>query len=401
MPPSSISSGSPSNSGSANSRVAEPGVVEDVEEQLAVIVADPRAPADDLLELGHGVDDPQQHHVLAGRHVNAGGEHLRGGEDDGRGALHVLEPAQVAAADAALVGNDPANVVGMLPNQVGVEVVQCPPHFVGVFLVHAEDDRLGEAVGLLEERGQVLGDRLGAGLQRNDPLEVGRLVNLVGNLPAVAVDVALAGPPAGRVPLGDDPMHAVRGQEAVVDALPQAVGVDRVAEVAVGVDVVLPLRRGRHADLVGRLEVFQDFPPVAIVAGAAAVALIDHDQVEEVAGELLVEPRPPLVLGDGLVDGEVHLPAVAQLVFADLDAGVAEGGEGLVLGVIDQHVAVGQVENLGPAVLARAVPARRPELPADLEGHERLARAGGHRQSSTRRLPSRIARTVRLMAISW
>ena len=141
------------------------GVVEDVEEQLAVIVADPGAPADDLLELGHGADDPQQHDVLAGRHINAGGEHLRSGQDDGRCAFHVLEPAQVAAADAALIGDDPADVVGILLNQVGIEVVQRPPHFVGVFLVHAEDDRLGEPVGLLEELGQVLGDGLGAGLQ--------------------------------------------------------------------------------------------------------------------------------------------------------------------------------------------------------------------------------------------
>jgi hypothetical protein len=138
------------------------------------------------------------------------------------------------------------------------------------------------------------------------------------------------------------------------------------------------LRRGRHAELVGRLEVFQDFPPVTIVAGAAAVALVDHDQVEEVRRELAVQPRPALVLGQRRVDGEVHFAAVAQRPFADLDAGVAEGGEGLVLGIIHQHVAVGQVEDLGPAVLARAIPQRRPELPTGLDGHERLARARGH-----------------------
>ena len=40
------------------------GVVEDVEVELAVVVPDARAAADDLLELGHRVDDPRQHDVL-------------------------------------------------------------------------------------------------------------------------------------------------------------------------------------------------------------------------------------------------------------------------------------------------------------------------------------------------
>ena len=62
----------------------------------------------------------------------------------------------------------------------------------------------------------------------------------------------------------------------------------------------------------------------------------------------------------------------------DLVAGLAEGGKGLVLGVVDQDVAVGQVENLGPAVFAGAVPPGRPELPADLESHHGLAGAGRH-----------------------
>ena len=135
----------------------------------------------------------------------------------------------------------------------------------------------------LQEVGEVPGDRLGARAQRDDPLEVLRPILVVGNLAAVAVELALARPPAGGVPVGDDAMHAVGREEAVVDALPQAVGVDRVAEVAVGVAVVLAQRRGRHAELVGRLEVLEDLAPVALVAGAAAMALVDDDEVEEVA----------------------------------------------------------------------------------------------------------------------
>ena len=133
--------------------------------------------------------------------------------------LQVLEPAQVAAADVAFVGGHAADVVRMLLHEVGVQVVERPAHLVGVLLVDAEDDGLGEAVGLLEELGQVPGDGLGAGAQGDDALEVLGLVFVVGDLAAVAVELALARPPAGGVAGRDDAVHAVGREEAVVDAL--------------------------------------------------------------------------------------------------------------------------------------------------------------------------------------
>ena len=72
------------------------GVVEDVEEELAVVVAHPRAAADDLLELGHRADHAREHDVLAGRGIDAGREQLRGGEDHRRHRLQVLKLAEVA-----------------------------------------------------------------------------------------------------------------------------------------------------------------------------------------------------------------------------------------------------------------------------------------------------------------
>ena len=56
---------------------------------------------------------------------------------------------------SAFVGRDAADIIGMLLHEVGVQVVERPAHLVGVLLIHAEDDGLGEAVGLLEELGQV------------------------------------------------------------------------------------------------------------------------------------------------------------------------------------------------------------------------------------------------------
>ena len=70
-------------------------------------------------------------------------------------------------------------------------------------------------------------------------------------------------------------------EEAVVDALLQRVGVDRLAEVVDVRDVFGFLRRGGQADLGGAGEVVEDFAPGGILRGAAAMALVDHDQVEE------------------------------------------------------------------------------------------------------------------------
>ena len=59
-------------------------------------------------------------------------------------------------------------------------------------------------------------------------LEIRRLVFLVGDRAAVAVQFVLGGTPTGRIHVGHDAMDAVWRKEAVLDALPQAVGVDRL-----------------------------------------------------------------------------------------------------------------------------------------------------------------------------
>ena len=53
---------------------------------------------------------------------------------------------EVAAADVAFVGGDAADIVGILRDEVGIEIAQSLPHLVGVFLIDAEHDRLGEAI---------------------------------------------------------------------------------------------------------------------------------------------------------------------------------------------------------------------------------------------------------------
>src|SRR5437867_953805 len=173
-------------------------------------------------------------------------------------------------------GGDTADVIGELLDEIGVQVVQRGAHFRSVFLVHAKDNGLCEAVGLFQEIGEVLRDGFSPFEQGDFPLEIRRAIDSIRDATTVAVQVFRAWTPARCVPLRHNPMDAVGRQEAIVNALPEAVSVNRVAEIDIGVAVFVAQRRGRHAELIGGLEVFQDFAPVGIFLGAAAVAFV-HD----------------------------------------------------------------------------------------------------------------------------
>jgi hypothetical protein len=73
-----------------------------------------------------------------------------------------------------------------------------------------------------------------------------------------------------------------RSQEAVFDALLQGIGVDGLPEVIDVGDVLGFLRGRRESDLCCGREMIGDFSP----GGAAAVALVNDDEVEEPGREL-------------------------------------------------------------------------------------------------------------------
>ena len=64
--------------------------------------------------------------------------------------------------------------------------------------------------------------------------------------------------------------------------MPQGVGVERVTKVFAVGDVLGFLGRGGKADLGGGGEVFEDLAPRGIIGGAAAVTLVDDDEIEEI-----------------------------------------------------------------------------------------------------------------------
>ena len=137
--------------------------------------------------------------------------------------------------------------------------------------------------------GDLGGHHLVAALQHQLAVHVRAGVDPVFDDVAQLVGHALGRAPAEGVLVQVDADHLVRGQVAVLDALAQAVGVDGLAEVVGIGDVGGLLGRGGQADLRGRAEVAEDVAPGRVFGGAAAVALVDDDEVEEVGRELLVD----------------------------------------------------------------------------------------------------------------
>ena len=62
-------------------------------------------------------------------------------------------------------------------------------------------------------------------------------------------------------------------------------------------------------------EIFEDFAPGRILGGAAAVALVDHDQVEEAGRELAEQLLAFLRAGDRLVQAEIDLVGRVDAAF--------------------------------------------------------------------------------------
>ena len=251
---------------------------------------------------------------------------------------------------------------------------------------------------------KIPGNRLGARFQSDNTLEILRAVFAVGNFSPIPVEFSLCRPPAGGVHGRDDPMHTIRRQEAVIDALLQAVGVERIAEISVGVSVVFAQRRCGHAELKCRLEIFENLAPVALVAGAAAMALIHDDEVEEVSWDIR-----------GISPGRCSSRAIAWYVAKyisrlfialpfDLPARIAERREGLVLRIVHEDVPVGEIQNARTPIFAGSVPARVPQLVADLKCNDGFAGACRERQEhAALALQDRLHRAVDrdLLVVPW
>src|SRR5664280_1462680 len=85
---------------------------------------------------------------------------------------------------------------------------------------------------------------------------------------------------------GGNLLYAERREEAVIDSLLERVGVNRLAEIEVGVGILFALRRCSQPELDRGSEVIHDAAPVAFIVRPAAMALVNDDEIEEIRGIL-------------------------------------------------------------------------------------------------------------------
>ncbi|MCY1298487.1 hypothetical protein D9M70_479770 [compost metagenome] len=285
-----------------------------------------------------------EHDQLAGLCINAGGHQLAGGGDDRVALFRVDEVIQLGFAFLVIAGNA-HDIFAVLGHALGIEVDQGLAHALGMVDVVAEDDGFLVRIGSLQKLGDFLRHQLGARLDDQGAIHVLEVVDAVFDQLAVLVEHALGRTPALQVLVEIDAHYLVGGEEAVLDALLEGVAVHRLTEVGDAGNLSGFLRRGGKADMGGVGEVVENLAPGGVLGGAAAVTFVDHDQVEEVAGELLVDVHLFFSAGDGLIKRQVDFVGGVDLPFGDLGHRLAEGLEVVALGLVNQNIAVGEEED--------------------------------------------------------
>lgn len=186
--------------------------------RLALLLAQARAPADDLLELRHGADHFIQHDQLGHLAVRARGKQL-----GGRGDHRVLRPNGDEILELLLAldvpASNPHDVIRVLLHHVRIQLRQRVAHPQRCVLRRAEHDGLRHAVRALEVGRDLPGHLPDAILDDDVVIVVAVVVDSV--LDFVAVDVAL---PLVRPPAVADIRRDIDDlegrEEAVLDALP-------------------------------------------------------------------------------------------------------------------------------------------------------------------------------------
>ena len=299
--------------------------IHDGEKELAVGLIDARAAANRLLEGGHRIDCLVEHDQFASLGVDAGRHQFGGRRDHRKAALRVDEVVELRLAIGAVAG-DSHYIFRVIDCDLSRRVHEGRPHPFGMIDVLAKDDGLGEGIGYVEIFHDPLCDELGPLLQDQLSLHVFLIVFALRHRPTVVVDHAGRGGPALDILVDVDADYPVGREKAVLDPLLQRIGVHRISEVIDVRDVFRLLRRRGHADLNRAREIIENFAPLRVVGGAAAMALVDHDQVEELGRERLERLVGLLAAGDRLIEREMDFVGRIECVSVTL---VRAGPNGL------------------------------------------------------------------------
>src|SRR5258708_33170333 len=106
------------------------------------------------------------------------------------------------------------------------------------------------------------------------------------------------------------------------------------------------------------------------------MTFIDNNEIEEIGGKLPEETFAVGIFCNCLIDGEVDVSCLTNLAFGNFEPRVAEWREIFSHWIIDQYTSIGQVQYFGLTEITAPVPSGAPQLPTDLKGDLRFARAG-------------------------
>ena len=288
--------------------------------EVVLTVIETRSSADDLFEFDHRVDRAHEDDVSHIAGIHTGREFLGGGEDRRDCLFVILKVAEILLAERTVISRDALAVVRVFAR---FELVDEIADRQRVGLVRAEDEGLFVGMDLGQENLDAL---FLAFLDLQNAVEIGLFVTLAG------FDLALHHGVVGCINVFVesccDLLQAKWRQKSIVDAVLERVNIDRIAEVGVGVHIVLAPWRGGETELHGGREVVEDSAPVALVVRPAAMALVDDDEVEKiwrVVAKIRAVIRPRQ---EGLEDGEEqaavlwHFALLADVSGIDTNQGI-------------------------------------------------------------------------------
>ena len=345
--------------------------VEYLETQLALLFKDARAAAHHLLERRHTVDLLVDDDEAARLAIDARLEQHRRGGDDGSGRIDILEVFEQLLAHAVVAG-DAHHVVGIFPAELGIHLDEQFAHLERIFGFGTEDDGLGHGTDDLEHLGDASGDDDFALGDAQGAADVAAHKEVLLDPLTFEIDFIRLGNIAFEIDREERARDAIGRQEAVLDALLEAIDIDGRPEVVDVGGAFGILGRGSHTDLNGFAEIVENLLPFGVLLDRRAMTLVDDDEVEEVGTEVLVGLTCTLFVVDPLaIERHIDFVASVGILALHLGHGLVEGLEVVEHRLVDEHIAVGKIEHLAHTACTT-------QTIDNLEGGVGLSRTGSH-----------------------
>ena len=258
-----------------------------------------------MLEEGHGSNALVNGDNLGHLRIHASREQFRCGSYNREPLPDRDEIVQLALAIGIAAG-DTHHIIRVQGQHICILPGKFCPHSLSSIFAGTKNYGLGHPVSGLQVFGY-LGSHLAYAVFQHDVVViVSVVIDPVRNLLTVIIQLSLDRAPAitdihTRL---NDPEGS---QEAIIDALIEAVGVDRIPKVIGAGYILCLLRRSGHAYLGSCLEVFQHPAPLALFFSRSTVALIYDDEVEELRLKQLLKMRHVIIAYHLLIKGEVYL----------------------------------------------------------------------------------------------